>query len=263
MFMRALKSVKLIYLKGDGITHAILPDGFGCFEEVFFKHVYFEPERIYSADVVIDLGAHQGTFTVYSVLNMKPHSVLISVEPNPKTYNVLLENIRLNKQVIVEKGIKIHMINKAVYTSTKFVRLKLTRWSETSHISAFGELNIQTITLREIFSLFQHLRDPKVLLKMDIEGAEYALLTDKQSLKFLGMCECIAIEPHGDLNRIKEALEHLEFRMSVHNMTLEPQLGRKWLNYKPKFYTTIIATYRLITSSIAKPKITIVKTERQ
>ncbi|MEM0317397.1 MAG: hypothetical protein QXO97_05355 [Candidatus Nezhaarchaeales archaeon] len=98
---------------------------------------------------------------------------------------------------------------------------------------------------------------------MDIEGVGHDLLTDEQSLKFIRMCKYIAIKPHGNVDMIKETLEYLGFRTRIHNITLEPQLWKKWLNYKPKLYTSIIAAYRLIVSSIAKPKITIVKAERQ
>lgn len=240
----------------------MLPDGFGCFEEIFFKWIYFEPKTIFHADVIIDLGAHQGTFSTYAILNMKPHSILISVEPNPKVYNVLLENIRLLKHVIMKKKLEVHTINKAVYISKKFVKLKLTKHSETSYISNSGDLDVQTITLRELFSIFQHLKDPKILLKMDIEGTEHDLLRDEESLKFLGMCKAIAIEPHGNFNQIKKALEHLGFKVSVKNILLDPTLCLRWLKCRPRPYTSIIASYRLITSSIAKPGITIVRAEQ-
>ena len=262
VFIQALKPIGLIYLEGNGVKHAIVSDGFGCFEEIFFKQVYFDAEEISRADVVIDLGAHQGTFTIYSALNIKPNGMIISVEPNPKTYSILLENIRLSKHLILEKNLKIHVINRAVYISKKIIKLKLTRWSEISYISTSGNLDVQTITLEEIFSLFHHLKDPTILLKMDIEGSERILLADKQSLELLKKCWRIAIEPHGDLNRIKEALERLGFRISVQNITLEPTLCREWLRYKPKLYTRVIATCRFIASSIAKPKVTIVKAER-
>lgn len=199
---------------------------------------------------------------VYSVLNMKPYSMLISVEPNPRTYNVLLKNIHLLYHVIAEKKLKIYTINRAVYISHKVVKLKLTRWSETSHISVSGNINVQTITLEEIFSLFQHLETPEILLKMDIEGTEHNLFMNEQCLKLLGMCKRIAIEPHGNIYRIKKALEYLGFVVSVQSITLEPTLCLRWLRYSPKLYTNIIAIYRLIVSSIFKPKITIVKAER-
>ncbi|MEM4005532.1 MAG: hypothetical protein QXM43_07850 [Desulfurococcaceae archaeon] len=34
-------------------------------------------------------------------------------------------------------------------------------------------------------------------------------VADEQSREFLRACQCIAIETHGDLDRIKEALKHL------------------------------------------------------
>ena len=262
LFFQTLGVYKLIRLECNEVTHIMLPDGFGCFEEIFFKWIYFEPKTIFHADVIIDLGAHQGTFSTYAILNMKPHSILISVEPNPKVYNVLLENIRLLKHVIMKKKLEVHTINKAVYISKKFVKLKLTKHSETSYISNSGDLDVQTITLRELFSIFQHLKDPKILLKMDIEGTEHDLLRDEESLKFLGMCKAIAIEPHGNFNQIKKALEHLGFKVSVKNILLDPTLCLRWMKCRPRPYTSIIASYRLITSSIAKPGITIVRAEQ-
>lgn len=130
---------------------------------------------------------------------MKSQGIIISVEPNPQAYAALLENIRLSKRIIVQKGLKIYTINKAVYTSKTLAKLKLTRWSESSYLSTSGDLNVRTITLEEIFSIFQHLKNPKILLKMDIEGTEYRLFADKKSLKFIEKCKYIAIEPHGIL----------------------------------------------------------------
>lgn len=262
IFAQALNTVNLVRLEGNKVVHIILPDAFGCFEEIFFKQIYFEPEIIRDADVVIDLGAHQGTFTIYSIINMKPCSVLISIEPNPRAYAILLENIHLYQHIILKKGLKVYAINKAIFTSKKLAKLKLTRWSESSHLSASGELIVQTITLDEVFSIFQCLKNPKVLLKMDIEGAEHELLRDKESLKFIGMCKYVAIEPHTDHSEIMEKLEGLGFKVKLRRITLEPTLYRMWLSYKPKLYTSIVATYRLIASSVARPRITIISAER-
>ncbi|MEM4453047.1 MAG: hypothetical protein QW182_07610, partial [Thermosphaera sp.] len=59
----------------------------------------------------------------------------------------MLENILLHKYLIAEKGIKVHVVNKAVYTSRRVIKLKLTKWSETPDISASGNLCVRTITL--------------------------------------------------------------------------------------------------------------------
>lgn len=54
----ALKFIRPVYLEGNKSAHIIFPDAFGCFEEIFFKQIYFKPKEIFSADVIIDLGAH-------------------------------------------------------------------------------------------------------------------------------------------------------------------------------------------------------------
>lgn len=262
-FVQAMRPLKVIHLRRSEFVHAILPDGFGCFELIFFKHIYFDPEIIHNADVIIDLGAHQGSFTVYSLLYMKPKGLLIAVEPNPKAYSVLLENINLYKDLVSRKKIRIYALNKAISLSKGFAKLKLSRWSTDSYLSDNGDFCVETVTLEDLFNLFKFIKNPNILLKMNIEGAEYNLVADERSLRCLRACRYIAVQPHGDPNVLKRALERLGFTAHVCNVALEPALGLKWLNYKPKLYSSVIAVYRLAASSLSKPKVTIVKAERR
>jgi len=65
----------------SGISFFILPDSFGAVEENLFYGIYFSGEELSSADTIIDLGAHIGTFTVYAIMNAKrgPRSLLLSL----------------------------------------------------------------------------------------------------------------------------------------------------------------------------------------
>ncbi|MEM4522031.1 MAG: FkbM family methyltransferase [Nitrososphaeria archaeon] len=256
-----LEPLRCICLKTEGFQHIILPDGFGAFEEIFIKQIYFSVEEIARADLVIDLGAHQGTFSTYAILHMKPGSVLVAVEPNPRAFSVLAENIHLLQQVIAVKQLKVHLINKAIYIHPGAVHLKITKFSETAHISCFGSMKVPSVTLKQLLIFGHNQEKSRILLKMDIEGTENVLLKDENSLKCMKMCECIAMEPHGGIHQIKRTLENNGFKVRIKDFTLEPSLFRTWLNYKPLPYTVLISVYRFVVSLLAKPKITIVKAQ--
>lgn len=59
-------------------------------------------------DVVIDAGAFPGVFTIYAAKKVGPEGKVIAFEPIPKNFEVLKENVelnRLNNVVLVRKGL--------------------------------------------------------------------------------------------------------------------------------------------------------------
>jgi len=63
----------------------------------------------------------------------------------------MLENILLHKYLIAEEII-VHVVNKAVYTFRRVIKLKLTKWSETPTYICFREfMCLYNNALREIF----------------------------------------------------------------------------------------------------------------
>jgi len=62
------------------------------YQEIFIERSYFTPRcDIRPGDVVLDAGAHIGTFTLYALIHSAEH--VIAVEPNSNTFPYLLRNL--------------------------------------------------------------------------------------------------------------------------------------------------------------------------
>jgi len=89
------------------ITHKIESIGEVSFHEDFnpdtfkFRHEKFS-EIIPEGSVALDIGAHVGTFGLIFASCVGKEGKVIAFEPNPKTYNVMLENIANNPQFNIE-----------------------------------------------------------------------------------------------------------------------------------------------------------------
>jgi FkbM family methyltransferase len=89
------------------ITHNIEPIGNVSFHEDFnpdtfkFRHEKFS-ELIPEGSVVLDIGAHVGSFALVFASCVGKDGKVIAFEPNNKTYNVMLENIKTNPQFNIE-----------------------------------------------------------------------------------------------------------------------------------------------------------------
>lgn len=102
----------------------IFSDGFGAVEENIFMNVYFTEEEIKNAETIVDLGAHHGSFTVWSILKSSPGSTIITVEPNPVALKLCLDNVRKLTKVIKAKNLKVKIMNVAVWDTEGLVASK-------------------------------------------------------------------------------------------------------------------------------------------
>jgi len=65
-------------------------------KEIFFDEVYEAFYELKRGDVVVDVGAHIGCFTVKASRTVGASGLVVSVEPEPENYRMLLTNISLN-----------------------------------------------------------------------------------------------------------------------------------------------------------------------
>jgi FkbM family methyltransferase len=142
--------------------------------------------RRHDAKTFTDEGAFIGWYSLYAygILRKRKGAIIIAVEPDPKNYVALLENTKLCQFV--------KTMNVAIYTrDDEEVEFQLGRkdsrgLSQTGSIyptyhDQRGLLSGETIFVKTIRldTLIKRLRLEKVdLVKMDIEGAEYPVLTD-------------------------------------------------------------------------------------
>lgn len=147
-----------------------------------------------NGDVVIDIGGHIGTFTLFISSKLKAGRV-ITFEPVPKNFKMIKRNLSLNNinNVVVNQ--------QAVGSKTGESILHLDE--ENNGANSFYEsdsdkiIKVSTTTLEEIFNRFK-LKEVK-LLKIDAEGAEYDILLNCKD-NLLRKIKKIVIEYHDYLN---------------------------------------------------------------
>lgn len=88
---RRFRSSRLL---SDGSTILHRPDDRKIIEEIFERGSYSRAV-IVDGDVVIDVGAHIGVFSLYAA-RKTPHGRIIAVEPAPPNLELLRENVRRN-----------------------------------------------------------------------------------------------------------------------------------------------------------------------
>ena len=133
---------------------------------------------IKEGNVVVDLGANIGYFTLLAAKLVGPEGRVFAFEPEPKNYSYLIKNIELNNYN------NIQFFQKAVADKNGKTRLYICDYDTGHHtinqyngIEAYSRgrltkehsIEVETITLNDFFKNREETID---VIKMDVEGAE-------------------------------------------------------------------------------------------
>ncbi|MDD4381917.1 MAG: FkbM family methyltransferase [Candidatus Dojkabacteria bacterium] len=178
-------------------------------KEIFGNEVY-KTVLDNPAPLIYDLGSHIGLSVLY-FKKQYPNSKIISFEPNPNVYPLLLENIETNNIRNVQtynlalsrkKGVRRLYIDKSqrgCFSTSSFTK---NAWDGKQ--KSIG-IDVQTDRLSN------YINKSIDLLKMDIEGAELEVLKEIDSNNKIKMIKKITIEYHQtDRKRLKELLRILQ-----------------------------------------------------
>ncbi|RZD43510.1 MAG: hypothetical protein CXT78_08075 [Thaumarchaeota archaeon] len=122
-------------------------------------------------DVIIDVGAHIGTYSIPIATQIGESGKILAFEPNPKNAMVLRKNIELNKlnNIIVFEN--------AASSKNQVVKLTLSNDPMLSMITSSEDEKIVKIECIPLDSLIKKLELKKVdWLKIDAEGSEISIL---------------------------------------------------------------------------------------
>lgn len=217
-----LKGKKIEYHLRSGVKFLVPVDPHSNFPiaEVWVYKTYTPPGfSINKKDIVVNIGAHIGNFSIYAALLAKQGKVY-AYEPVPENFRLLNHNIRLNN---LNNIVPFNLIVSA--GSRRRKRIYLTDSSGTSSVFGCQEQkyhSVKTIGLRDIFE-DNNLKKIN-FLKIDCEGSEYDILFNTPK-RYLSKIDRIAMEYHeGSYTKYK--CQDLETFLRSHNFKVRVKASR-------------------------------------
>jgi FkbM family methyltransferase len=159
------------------------------FESIFVDQIYqFNADS--QSPVIIDCGSNMGTSVLYFKWLFKEAKVY-AFEPDKLIFEVLKHNVSNNKLNDV------HLANKAVWIDDQDMFFNANNAQSGKLIQDASSIKVECVRLKTFIHTFKHID----FLKLDIEGAELAVLQDIS----------------GELHRVKHLF------IEYHSMINEPQ----------------------------------------
>ncbi|HEY0704516.1 MAG TPA: FkbM family methyltransferase [Candidatus Acidoferrales bacterium] len=192
--------------------------------EIFLDDCYGRDLALPPSPLVIDVGGFVGDFALYAVKRLNARKVIVC-EPAPRNWALLLKNIANNSY----EG-RIDPVNKAVTANGESVMMNIDAPDEFQSMVSAHDTSGQPLSAVPGISLGQLLQDHSVdsvdLLKIDVEGGEYAILEGTPS-DVLSRIRNIVFEYH-DIEGGWAMLESVKKRLVREGYTLHLQTGLGW-----------------------------------
>lgn len=210
----------------------------------------FVLQEVRPGDIVLDIGANIGYFTLLFAKLVGPQGQVIAFEPDPKNFSLLTQNVKINgyRNVV--------LVNKAVSERTNTGFLYLSDFNSGDHRiydSADGRpsVPINTVSLDDYFSnSLMHFN----LIKFDIQGAEWSalqgmtqLIKRHPRLKMIMEYWPIGLRRSGaEPEKFLALLQHFGFclwELNENARTIQPTTSAELLaNYRPdlEFHTNLL-----------------------
>jgi FkbM family methyltransferase len=154
-----------------------------AFLEIFFLNTndWLDEFKIKEKDIVIDIGAHIGYFSIYSSINAK-NGKIFAFEPYSKSFEVLKKNLEINEITnVIPQNVG---VTKELGTSILYFKKNFAIGNSIyKNTDLDSKVEIKTISVHDIIKN-NNLQKINVL-KLDCEGAEYQILLnlDHQTLE--------------------------------------------------------------------------------
>jgi FkbM family methyltransferase len=204
LFKRNKLYIKVVYKSGLKIRFPLhyyfsnIEDLFELYSEYYlneYKKFFGEELQFKENDIIIDIGAHIGTFSLPISYYYKPN--VYAFEPNISNYQCLIYNVRVNSL-----NDRIHPYNMAVSKENKFIEFNEGDASTRGFLThnKFHKTTFEGTTYQvETVSLNDFIKKEKIqtidILKIDCEGAEYDIIYNLDNTIF-SIIKLIFIEIH-------------------------------------------------------------------
>jgi FkbM family methyltransferase len=181
---------------------------------------HFTPKQ---GDVVVDIGAHIGLYTIISSKRVGTNGKVVAIEADPSNFEMLNRNIKLNQLTNVTP------LNYAVYSKETKIKLYLpsgesgftkyntivSNWANTE--DKFVEVNANTL---DYLLQINQIREEEVnWIKIDVEGAEFEVLKGATNVLSKSKDIALLMELHGPPNvyrpKVQEFLNLYNFKIEL------------------------------------------------
>jgi FkbM family methyltransferase len=162
---------------------------------------HFTPKQ---GDIVVDIGAHMGRYTIISSKRVGTNGKVVAIEAHPGNFEMLNRNIKLNQLTNVIP------LNYAVYS--KETKIKLYLPEEDSGFTIYNTImsnragtedkfvEVNANTLDCLLQLNQIREEEVNWVKIDVEGAEFEVLKGATNVLTNSKDIALLIEIHGPDN---------------------------------------------------------------
>ncbi len=157
-----------------------------------FNDMGFLLHLIRPTDVFFDIGANVGTYTVLAGKAIGVRTV--ALEPVPITYRYLEDNIRVNR-------IETEVMALNMGASRRKGQLHFSTDQDSVNHVVLEKSEKSSIVLVPVDALDNLIIDVPVLIKVDVEGFEYEVLSGAQRILEASKLKAIIIEINGSGNR--------------------------------------------------------------
>jgi FkbM family methyltransferase len=165
-------------------------------------------ERIHQGDVVFDIGANVGFFTLLASKLAGPNGHVYAFEPLPRNLYYLEQHIRLNGLTNVT------VQSVAVAATSGSARFRIGAHASMGQLTDAGDLQVLTASLDDLVDN-GNVRSP-TFIKMDIEGAESdALQGASRLLSSTGLTIVLSTHGHVQQERCWSALQNAGFNLQL------------------------------------------------
>ncbi len=166
---------------------------------------YYSQKLIKEGDVVFDIGAHVGYFTLLFSMLVGDKGKVFSFEPNKNNFCLLDKHVRINKLQ------NVRILPYAVYDIDGFLSFKIGDGSGTGKISDDGQYFVSVVSVDSF--VLKNKIDRLDFLKVDVEGAEDKVIEGaKDTLKKFQPTIFLSLHGEDKYIKCKTMLEQLGYK---------------------------------------------------
>lgn len=218
-----LNSNQVVYNLRSGLQYSCRggPEDIGTLDEVFIKKMCDKPGyEILPNDIVIDIGAYIGDFSVYAAKKAYL-GIVFAFEPISRLRTLVIKNSRLNdvkNLLLFPFGLAANSKVENFYVRTEKPSGDTSMYAGTSNLENYQEEKSLVISATDYFSVMQSIQP--TYLKIDCEGSEFEILFSLPE-SFWSTIRVAIIEYHDIFSDKQNNSIELQAFMSQRGFTIE------------------------------------------